>query len=129
MLAVLRFSFSKELKFVRARLGKPYNSALGMSFRCLGLHRSRRSLVSSGLTMQVNTFDVLGTSLPFSSTRRPKSRSYGHTCTFPSPENRRTAVKVEVDGPLLCSDQRMEEETARPGKLGNLEFGHSLSFL
>ena len=31
MLAVLRFSFSKELKFVRARLGKPYNSALGMS--------------------------------------------------------------------------------------------------
>jgi hypothetical protein len=30
MLAVLRFSFSKELKFVRARLGKPYNSALGM---------------------------------------------------------------------------------------------------
>jgi hypothetical protein len=29
MLAVLRFSFSKELKFVRARLGKPYNSALG----------------------------------------------------------------------------------------------------
>lgn len=31
MLAVLRFSFSKELKFVRARLGKPYNSALGTS--------------------------------------------------------------------------------------------------
>lgn len=31
MLAVLRFSFSKELKFVRARLGKPYNSALGES--------------------------------------------------------------------------------------------------
>lgn len=30
MLAVLRFSFSKELKFVRARLGKPYNSALGL---------------------------------------------------------------------------------------------------
>jgi hypothetical protein len=29
MLSVLRFSFSKELKFVRARLGKPYNSALG----------------------------------------------------------------------------------------------------
>lgn len=28
-LAVLRFAFSKELKFVRARLGKPYNSALG----------------------------------------------------------------------------------------------------
>ncbi|KAI9636141.1 uncharacterized protein MKK02DRAFT_44845 [Dioszegia hungarica] len=34
MLAVLRFSFSKELKFVRARLGKPYNSALGEHFRC-----------------------------------------------------------------------------------------------
>ena len=31
MLAVLRFSLSKELKFVRARLGKPYNSALGTS--------------------------------------------------------------------------------------------------
>lgn len=30
-LAVLRFAFSKELKFVRARLGKPYNSALGES--------------------------------------------------------------------------------------------------
>jgi hypothetical protein len=29
MLSVLRFAFSKELKFVRARLGKPYNSALG----------------------------------------------------------------------------------------------------
>lgn len=29
MLAVLRFLFSKDLKFVRARLGKPYNSALG----------------------------------------------------------------------------------------------------
>ncbi|WVQ98380.1 hypothetical protein IAU59_005503 [Kwoniella sp. CBS 9459] len=34
MLAVLRFSFSKELKFIRARLGKPYNSALGEHFRC-----------------------------------------------------------------------------------------------
>ncbi|CAD6575916.1 MAG: hypothetical protein TREMPRED_001538 [Tremellales sp. Tagirdzhanova-0007] len=34
MLAVLRFSLSKELKFVRARLGKPYNSALGEHFRC-----------------------------------------------------------------------------------------------
>ena len=29
-LAVLRFSFSKELKFIRTRLGKPYNSALGV---------------------------------------------------------------------------------------------------
>ncbi|KAK8847695.1 hypothetical protein IAR55_005554 [Kwoniella newhampshirensis] len=34
MLAVLRFCFSKELKFIRARLGKPYNSALGEHFRC-----------------------------------------------------------------------------------------------
>lgn len=34
MLSVLRFTFSKELKFVRARLGKPYNSALGEHFRC-----------------------------------------------------------------------------------------------
>ncbi|WVQ81738.1 hypothetical protein IAT38_003863 [Cryptococcus sp. DSM 104549] len=34
MLAVLRFSFSKELKFIRTRLGKPYNSALGEHFRC-----------------------------------------------------------------------------------------------
>lgn len=34
MLAVLRFLFSKDLKFVRARLGKPYNSALGEHFRC-----------------------------------------------------------------------------------------------
>lgn len=31
MLAVLRFAFSKELKFVRSRIGKPYNSALGKS--------------------------------------------------------------------------------------------------
>ncbi|KAJ9103831.1 hypothetical protein QFC21_002293 [Naganishia friedmannii] len=28
MLSVLRFAFSKELKFVRQRIGKPYNSAL-----------------------------------------------------------------------------------------------------
>ncbi|WVN88574.1 uncharacterized protein L203_103785 [Cryptococcus depauperatus CBS 7841] len=34
MLAVLRFSFSKELKFIRSRLGKPYNSTLGEHFRC-----------------------------------------------------------------------------------------------
>ncbi|OXG83936.1 hypothetical protein C348_02476 [Cryptococcus neoformans Gb118] len=34
ILAVLRFSFSKELKFIRSRLGKPYNSALGEHFRC-----------------------------------------------------------------------------------------------
>ena len=40
-LAVLRFSFSKELKFVRARLGKPYNSALG---------ELRRSHLASQLT-------------------------------------------------------------------------------
>lgn len=32
MLAVLRFLFSKDLKFVRARLGKTYNSALGGCF-------------------------------------------------------------------------------------------------
>lgn len=34
MLAVLRFVFSKDLKFVRQRLGKTYNSALGEHFRC-----------------------------------------------------------------------------------------------
>lgn len=34
MLAVLRFVFSKDLKFVRTRLGKTYNSALGEHFRC-----------------------------------------------------------------------------------------------
>ncbi|GHJ83931.1 hypothetical protein NliqN6_0333 [Naganishia liquefaciens] len=34
MLGVLRFAFSKELKFVRQRIGKPYNSALGEHFRC-----------------------------------------------------------------------------------------------
>lgn len=34
MLAVLRFLFSKDLKFIRARLGKTYNSALGEHFRC-----------------------------------------------------------------------------------------------
>lgn len=34
MLAVLRFVFSKDLKFIRARLGKTYNSALGEHFRC-----------------------------------------------------------------------------------------------
>lgn len=33
-LSVLRWGFSKELKFVRAKLGKPYNSALGEYFRC-----------------------------------------------------------------------------------------------
>ncbi|KAL1407285.1 hypothetical protein Q8F55_006706 [Vanrija albida] len=34
MLAVLRFCFSKDLKFIRARLGKTYNSTLGEHFRC-----------------------------------------------------------------------------------------------
>lgn len=34
MLAVLRWSFSKELKFVRGRIFKPYNSVLGEHFRC-----------------------------------------------------------------------------------------------
>lgn len=34
MLAVLRFLFSKDLKFIRTRLGKTYNSALGEHFRC-----------------------------------------------------------------------------------------------
>ncbi|KAJ9120108.1 hypothetical protein QFC22_003006 [Naganishia vaughanmartiniae] len=35
MLSVLRFAFSKELKFVRQRIGKPYNSALGTPFPSL----------------------------------------------------------------------------------------------
>ncbi|KAH7104922.1 hypothetical protein BKA62DRAFT_816181 [Auriculariales sp. MPI-PUGE-AT-0066] len=34
MLAVLRFTFSKDLKYVRGRVFKPYNSVLGEYFRC-----------------------------------------------------------------------------------------------
>lgn len=34
MISVLRYSFSKELKFVRYKIGKPYNSTLGEHFRC-----------------------------------------------------------------------------------------------
>ncbi|KAF8516790.1 hypothetical protein JB92DRAFT_2715022 [Gautieria morchelliformis] len=33
MLAVLRFTFSKELKFIRGKICKPYNSVLGEHFR------------------------------------------------------------------------------------------------
>lgn len=34
MLAVLRWCFSKELKFIRGKICKPYNSVLGEHFRC-----------------------------------------------------------------------------------------------
>ncbi|CEH16964.1 Oxysterol-binding protein [Ceraceosorus bombacis] len=34
MLATLRFMFTKELKFVRGKICKPYNSILGEHFRC-----------------------------------------------------------------------------------------------
>ncbi|SNX87317.1 related to OSH6 - member of an oxysterol-binding protein family [Melanopsichium pennsylvanicum] len=34
MLAVLRFSFTKELKYVKGKICKPYNSILGEHFRC-----------------------------------------------------------------------------------------------
>lgn len=34
MLAVLRWAFSKELKFIRGKVCKPYNSVLGEHFRC-----------------------------------------------------------------------------------------------
>ncbi|MCO5589917.1 hypothetical protein L7F22_043886 [Adiantum nelumboides] len=34
MLAVLRFSFTKELKFVHGKICKPYNSILGEFFQC-----------------------------------------------------------------------------------------------
>ncbi|PWY99613.1 hypothetical protein BCV70DRAFT_110124 [Testicularia cyperi] len=34
MLAVLRFTFTKELKFVKGKVCKPYNSILGEHFRC-----------------------------------------------------------------------------------------------
>ncbi|CBQ73362.1 conserved hypothetical protein [Sporisorium reilianum SRZ2] len=34
MLAVLRFTFTKELKYVKGKVCKPYNSVLGEHFRC-----------------------------------------------------------------------------------------------
>ena len=34
MLAVLRFTFTKELKYVKGKVCKPYNSILGEHFRC-----------------------------------------------------------------------------------------------
>ncbi|KAI3487351.1 hypothetical protein L1887_48772 [Cichorium endivia] len=34
MLAVLRFTFTKELKYVKGKICKPYNSILGEHFRC-----------------------------------------------------------------------------------------------
>lgn len=34
MLATLRFTFTKELKFVKGKICKPYNSILGEHFRC-----------------------------------------------------------------------------------------------
>jgi len=38
MLSVLRYSFSNQLKFVRYKIGKPYNSVLGECHQAL-LHR------------------------------------------------------------------------------------------
>ncbi|KZT24149.1 hypothetical protein NEOLEDRAFT_1148783 [Neolentinus lepideus HHB14362 ss-1] len=34
MLAVIRFTFTKDLKFIRGKVCKPYNSVLGEHFRC-----------------------------------------------------------------------------------------------
>ncbi|KAG7529415.1 hypothetical protein FFLO_05687 [Filobasidium floriforme] len=34
MLSVMRYSFSNQLKFVRYKIGKPYNSTLGEHFQC-----------------------------------------------------------------------------------------------
>ena len=49
MLGVLRFAFSKELKFVRQRIGKPYNSALGMQI----FHIAYATSSSMSLTLDI----------------------------------------------------------------------------
>jgi hypothetical protein len=100
MLAVLRFSFSKELKFVRARLGKPYNSALGTSLP---------STYMSESDTQVNTFAVPGIYPHCWSMSRPRNQSFGPTFTSLSPVNQPTVVKEEVDGRPLSSGQKMED--------------------
>lgn len=98
MLAVLRFSFSKELKFIRSRLGKPYNSALGeCMFRLAAIIIS----IDGRKPPQVNTSDALGDYLPYLSIMRPKSRSFALTFTYPYPANHFTVDKVEVAGSHL----------------------------
>lgn len=117
MLAVLRFSFSKELKFVRARLGKPYNSALGkylaphfFPFLLIGLS-------TRGADDQVNISAVLGDYLPCSSMRRRKNQSSERIFMFLLLENRRMAVKEDQDGPHpSCGLKMVERRVARRGE-------------
>jgi hypothetical protein len=106
MLAVLRFSFSKELKFVRARLGKPYNSALG-GFLTLGAWLDlsgevfKRSHPSQG-----NTSAVPGDFPQSSSIEKRKSLSSGHISTCRYLGHRRTVVKEVADGRHRCCGHR-----------------------
>ncbi|RSH92481.1 hypothetical protein EHS25_008897 [Saitozyma podzolica] len=64
MLAVLRFSFSKELKFVRARLGKPYNSALGEETNPTRPIPRSDPQTNAFNRVQASTSDARGASLP-----------------------------------------------------------------
>lgn len=62
MLSVMRYSFSNQLKFVRYKIGKPYNSTLGespaglLSTSPLGGEADGHMIHPS----QVNTFSATG---------------------------------------------------------------------
>ncbi|KAJ7931274.1 hypothetical protein B0H13DRAFT_861971 [Mycena leptocephala] len=96
MLAILRFTFTKDLKFVRGKVCKPYNSVLGEHFRAhWDIVPAQLPIASVAVSSSKAETASVKSSRSFKSTRTSGSSKTGKS---PSPSTAATSVDVSSLG-------------------------------
>ena len=115
MLAVLRFSFTKELKFVHGKICKPYNSILGEFFQCHWDVQAPEDAEKVGflptMALRVDSPSLL----PLASTASSSGSSIKSSKA--SKSDRRTASTKEssVDEPVEKTSEKTPEKVGPTG--------------
>ncbi|KAJ6469431.1 hypothetical protein C8R45DRAFT_908853 [Mycena sanguinolenta] len=93
MLALIRFTFTKDLKFVHGKVCKPYNSVLGEHFRCHWDVVPAKSPIAAAPAVTVSSSKVETASVK--SSRSSKSRtSFGSSKNSKSPSTAATSLEA-----------------------------------
>ncbi|KAF7338731.1 hypothetical protein MSAN_02195300 [Mycena sanguinolenta] len=94
MLALIRFTFTKDLKFIHGKICKPYNSVLGEHFRCHWDVVPAKSPITAPPAVTVSSSKVETASVKSSRSSKSTRTSFGSSKNSKSPSTAATSLEA-----------------------------------